>query len=94
MRKRIKLQEDLNQAIKNNFLDKKQAEAYLNIEAQKTVLGLQSRIPQALQVNAGASALGGVAGSGSGQVIEIQRQILDGIRQLVQITRMDVSGLN
>lgn len=53
---------------------------------EKTVLGLQSRMPQALQINAGTSALGGMVGSGAAnQIIDIQKGILDGIRQLVRM---------
>jgi len=58
--------------------------------SRKTIEGLYSRIPQALQVNAGASALGGTVGGGgvAQQSIDIQRQILEGIRALVVMERM------
>jgi len=60
---------------------------------EKTVLGLQSGIPDALQVNGGASALGGTVGSGSAnQLIDIQKAILDGIRQLVRME--SIAGAN
>lgn len=59
-------------------------------EYEKAILGLQSRIPQSLQVNTGASALGGVAGNNSiaTETRDIQRQILEGIRALVLMERM------
>jgi hypothetical protein len=59
----------------------------------KTVAGLQSKVPESLQVNVGTSALGGVMGSGSGQLLEIQKGILDGIRNLVAMERM-AGGVN
>jgi 2C-methyl-D-erythritol 2,4-cyclodiphosphate synthase len=61
----------------------------------KTVLGLQNRIPESLQVNTGASALGGVTGSGTAaQTLDIQKRILDGIQTLVRMEQMASSGYN
>lgn len=61
----------------------------------KTILGLQSRMPEALKINTGASALGGVTGSGTAsQALDIQKQILDSLRTLVRMEQMASSGYN
>jgi hypothetical protein len=88
------------------FRDKKQEERVNNAlqsffsdigrgNLDKTIMGLQNRLPQALQINTGASALGGVTGGGvASQTLDIQKQILDGIRALVRMEQMASSGYN
>jgi hypothetical protein len=86
LRARIREQERLNELVEKGNLKPEELNAFYRARADKTVLGLQSRIPQALQVNTGTSALGGTFGSGpANQIIDIQKGILDGIRQLVRM---------
>jgi len=77
----------LGQSGVGNHEDVKRMES--RIRAEKTLLGLQTRIPQSLQSNASASATGGFIGrGGGGDLINIQKGILEGIRALVAMERM------
>lgn len=77
----------LGQSGAGNHEDVKRMEA--RIRAEKTILGLQTRVPQSLQSNASASATGGFIGrGGGGDMISIQKGILEGIRALVAMERM------
>lgn len=79
--------QDVNDALNNFFSGMG--------ESARTIAGLQNRIPQSLQMNTGASALGGVTGSGSAtQIIDIQKGILEGIRTLVRMEQMASTGYN
>jgi hypothetical protein len=85
--------ESMRSLVRAKLLDEKDITTLYQMRADKIRIGLQSSIPQSLQVNAGTSALGGVMGSGSGQLLEIQKGILDGIRNLVAMERM-AGGVN
>jgi hypothetical protein len=56
----------------------------------KTVAGLQSKVPESLGLNQGALSSGLLVGGASpSALIDISQQILAGIRQLVNIQYMD-----
>jgi len=86
MRARRKEQERYNALVTEGLLDQKELDKFNEISRQKTIQSLQSSSKEALQVTGGTSALGGTVGSGSAnQLIDIQKAILDGIRQLVRM---------
>jgi hypothetical protein len=82
-------QERMNFLVNLGFLTEKEVNEFYKKRAEKTVVGLQSKVPESLGLNQGALSSGLLVGGASpSALIDISQQILAGIRQLVNIEYM------
>ena len=95
MRERRKEQERYNALVLEGLLEQTDLDKLNKIRADKTVLDLQSRIPQSMRIGQGVMSSGLVAGAASpNALIDINRQILEGIRKLVSLESIGANGYN
>jgi hypothetical protein len=88
-------QEEIASLVKAKLIDEKEVNNLYAQRAYKTAIGLSSRIPQSMVVGQGVLSSGLMVGSASPkELIDINRQILEGIRSLVRMEAMASKGYN
>ena len=89
MRIKVREQERYNELVKKGQLTQAELDTLNKMRIEKTVVGLQSKVPESLGLNQGALSSGLLVGGASpSALIDISQQILAGIRQLVNIEYM------
>ena len=96
MRVRIREQERLNALVEKGLLTQQDLNRFNDMQRQRAITGLASRMPQSMQVTQNAVMSSGLMAGGAGpqQLIDISRRQLAALERLVMMEQRASAGVN